>query len=159
MTPGSKPFTVVSSPFFTKIWSYRAEIEIFLNKYQIFFKGFDENSRKLDMNITYTFTCGNFDLFYIKFSWIFLEFRNWYAPKNSKRASRTNCKLQCVFIQCSCDLSPKWRVSVGVTFLSRHKSCRRLSPSQPLLGSSRNAPPAVFGRSVAWRDKIRCKGD
>ena len=112
MTPGSKPFTVVSSRFFTKIWSYRAEIEIFLNKYQIFFKGFDESSWKLDMNITYTFTCGNFDLFYIKFSWIFLEFRNWYARKNSKRASRTNCKLQCVFIQCSCDLSPKWPMFV-----------------------------------------------
>ena len=149
MTPGSKPFTVVSSPFFTKIWSYRAEIEIFLNKYQ---KGFDENSWKLDMNITYTFTCGNFDLFYIKLSWIFLEFRNWYAPK---RASRMNCKLQCVFIQWPMFVE----VSVGVTFLSRHKSCRPLSPSQPLLGSSRNTPPAVFGRSVGWRDKIRCKGD
>ena len=40
------------------------------------------------MNITYTFTCGNFDLFYIKLSSIFLEFRNWYAPKNAKKGEQ-----------------------------------------------------------------------
>ena len=44
-----------------------------------------------------------FRLFYITFSWKFLEFRNWNAPKNAKTAIRTDSKL-CVSIQGSCDL-------------------------------------------------------
>ena len=53
-----------------------------------------------------------FDLFYIIFSWTFLEFRNWNAPKNAKAASRTDRKL-CVSIQRSCDLEQKWPIFLG----------------------------------------------
>ena len=64
-----------------------------------------------------------FRLFYITFSWKFLEFRNWNAPKNAKTAIRTDSKL-CVSIQGSYDLQQKWPmfvwVSVGVTLLWRH---------------------------------------
>ena len=42
-------------------------------------------------------------MFYIIFSWIFLEFGNWDTSQNAKRASRTDRKL-CVSIQRSCDL-------------------------------------------------------
>ena len=147
-----------SKMFFTKIWGYQisgttmtsstsAQKSKFLNNYQIFFKEFDENSLK-----TFTGWAANsietrrlkvlsfsallqsfaleqcFDLFYIIFSWMFLEFRNWNVPKNAKKASRTDRKL-CVSIQRSCDLEQKWPmfvwVSVGVTFLW-HRLCLML---------------------------------
>ena len=38
-----------------------------------------------------------FDLFYITFSWTFLEFRNWNAPKNAKLRAEmiANCTFPC----------------------------------------------------------------
>ena len=59
-----------------------------------------------------------FDLFYIIFSWTFLKFRNWNAPKNAKKASKTDRKL-CASIKRSCDLQKRWPMFVLVSVGSR----------------------------------------